>query len=100
MIDIMQASPDILLIDATYQTNKYNLPCVHFMTITAISMTASISLAFVASETEAMYRLAVATFRELVIGDAHVEVLLTNDEDALKNTLSSIYPDTPQLLCL
>jgi hypothetical protein len=70
------------------------------MTITIISMTASISLAFVASKTEAIYYLIVATFRELIIGDVYIKVLLTDDEDALKNTLSSIYPDTPQLLYL
>ena len=64
------------------------------MTITIISITTSISLAFVASETKAIYYLVVTTFRELIIGDAYVKVLLTDDKDALKNTLSSIYLDT------
>lgn len=63
-------------------------------------MTVSIGLAFIASETKALYYLIVTTFRELVIGDARVEVLLTDDKDALKNTLSLIYLDTPQLLYL
>lgn len=100
MIDIAQASPSVILIDATYRTNKYNLPAVHFQTVTPIGKTASISLAFVTNEEEASYRLAVSAFRELVMGNSPIEVLLTDDEDALKNALTAIFPTIPQLLCL
>ena len=34
------------------------------------------------------------------MGDSRIEVILTDDEDALKRALSTIYPDVPQLLCL
>lgn len=100
MIDIVQASPSVILIDATYRTNKYNLPAIHFQAVTPIGKTASISLAFVTNEEEASYQLAVSTFRELVIGDSPIEVLLTDDEDALKNALTAVFPAIPQLLCL
>jgi MULE transposase domain len=100
MISLAQSSPEVLLIDATYKVNKYNMPCIHFMTTTSIGRTASVALAFVASEEEAYYNLAVSTFRELVMGDARVEVILTDDEDALRNALDVVYPDVPQLLCL
>lgn len=100
MIDIAQASPDVILIDATYRTNKYNLPGIHFMAVTAVGMTASIGLALVANEKEPLYNLAVSTFRELVMGDAHIEVFLTDDEDALRNAISEVYPGVTQLLCL
>ena len=55
MIDIVQASPSVILIDATYRTNKYNLPAVHFQAVTPISKTTSISLAFVINEEEALF---------------------------------------------
>ena len=99
-ITLAQASPEILLIDATYRTNKYNMPCIHFMTVTSIGRTASIALAFVAGETSIIYQLAVSTFRKLVMGNSRIKVILIDDEDALKQALSSIYPDVPQLLCL
>ncbi len=100
MIDIALASPDVILINATYRTNKYDLPGIHFMAVISVGLTASIGLAFVANETQLMYHLAVSTFRELVIGDTHVEVFLTDDEDTLRNALSEVYPGVPQLLCL
>ena len=54
-------------------------------------MTASISLAFLPSKSEAIYRLAISTFRELIIGNTRIKVILIDDEDALKNALSSVY---------
>ena len=99
-ITLAQASPEVLLIDATYRTNRYNMPCIHFMTVTSIGRTASIGLAFVAAENSAMYQLAVSKFRELVIGDSCIEVILIDDEDALKRALSTTYPGILQLLCL
>ena len=100
MINIAQASPDVILINTTYRTNKYNLPGIHFMAITAVGMTASIGLALVANEKEPFYNLTISTLRELVIGDAHIKVFLTDDEDALRNVISEVYPGVPQLLCL
>ncbi len=80
--------------------NKYNLLGVHFMAVTAVGMTASISLALITNKKESLYNLAVSTFRELVMGDAHIKVFLTDDEDALHNTISEVYPGVTQLLCL
>ncbi len=100
MINITQASLDVILINTTYWTNKYNLPGIHFMAITAVGMTVSIGLALVTSEKEPFYNLAISTLRELVMGDTHIEVFLTNDEDALHNAISKVYPGVPQLLCL
>ncbi len=100
MIDIAQASPDIILINATYRMNKYNLPGIHFMAVTAVGMTVSISLALVANKKEPFYNLTISTLRELVMGDAHIKVFLTDNEDALHNAISKVYPGVPQLLCL
>ena len=42
-IEITQSSPDIILIDATYRTNRYNMPLLHFMGVTPISTSFSIA---------------------------------------------------------
>ena len=99
-IDIARSSPEIILIDATYRTNRYNMPLIHFMVVTAIGRAASIGMCFVRSETEPVYRQAVKTFKELVMGNAKVEVFLTDDEISLKNALHIFYPGIPQLICI
>ena len=57
-------------------------------------------MCFVASESETMYRIAVSQFKDLVMGDARVEVFLTDDDTSLRNALAVFYPNTPQLLCI
>ena len=92
MIDIAQASPSVIIIDATYRTNKLNLPAVHFQAVTSIRKTASIALAFIMNKEEPSYLITCRVFRELIIGDTWIEVLLIDDEMALKNALTAIYP--------
>ena len=76
------------------------MPAIYFQAITLIGKTASIALAFIINEEEPSYLLACRAFRELIMGDARIEVFLTDDETALKNALKAIYPTIPQLLCL
>ena len=71
------------------------MPAVHFVAVTATGKTASIGLAFIANENEQSYYQAVSTFRELVLGNTHIKVFLTDDEDALRSALSNVYPDVP-----
>jgi MULE transposase domain/FAR1 DNA-binding domain len=99
-IDLAQENPDVILIDATYRTNRYNMPLLHFMTVTAVGRTTSIALCFLPAENETTYRKAIHAFKDLVMGDIKVEAFLTDDETALKTALSSIFPGVPQLLCL
>jgi len=99
-IELARQSPDVIFIDATYRTNRYNMPLIHFMAVTGIGKTVSIAMCFVASESEPMYRRAVSMFRQLIIGSVKIEVFLTDDDTSLKNALSAFYPSTPQLLCI
>lgn len=100
-IDLAQRFHDVLLIDATYRTNRYNMPLLHFMGVTSIGTSFTIAWCFMAQETETQYRKALSDFKELVIGDYNItiEAFITDEEDALKNAILAIYPGVPQLLC-
>ena len=54
-IDLARQNPDVIFIDATYRTNRYNMPLIHFMAVTSVGTTTSIAMCFVADETEQMY---------------------------------------------
>ncbi|KAI9909089.1 hypothetical protein PsorP6_015199 [Peronosclerospora sorghi] len=49
-------------------------------------------------ESEPIYLLAVDKFRELVLGNLRFEVILTDTDLSLKNALTTLYPEVPQLL--
>jgi len=99
-IGLVQSYPDVILIDATYRTNRYNMPLVHFLGVTAVGTTFSLAFCFLSSENDLQYCAAVAAFKELVLGDAKVEVFLTDDDTNLKTALSQHFPEVPQLLCV
>lgn len=51
------------------------------------------------SDEESYCDLAVFTFRRLVLGDARVNELFSEDEDALWNAIIPVNPEVAQLLC-
>jgi MULE transposase domain len=51
-IQLARAYPEVLLIDATYRTNRYNMPLLHFMGVTPLGDSFSIAFCFIAAETE------------------------------------------------
>ncbi|KAI9922826.1 hypothetical protein PsorP6_001310 [Peronosclerospora sorghi] len=61
-IDLAQSFPDVLFIDATYRTNRYNMPFIHFLAAMSIVKTVSIAICLVAAESKPMYLLTVAKF--------------------------------------
>ena len=73
-IELAQHSPEILLMDATYRTNRYNMPLLHFMGVTCINTSFSSAWCFLAQEMD--------------------------DEKALKRAATLVFPTIPQLLCL
>jgi MULE transposase domain/FAR1 DNA-binding domain len=99
-IELIQAYPDVILTDATYKSNRYEMPLIHFLGVTCIGTTFSIAFCFVSGETDMSYHAAVAAFKQDVIGDAKIEAFLTDDEKCLKNALTTHFPAVPQLLCL
>ena len=52
-----------------------------------------------AAENEMIYRYTITNYKQLVVGSAKVEAILTDDEDALKSALLFVFPIVPQLLC-
>jgi SWIM-type zinc finger protein len=95
-IDLAQQFPDITFIDATYRTNRFNMPLIHFMVVASYRKTVNVAMCFVASEEDAMYNHAINAFKTLVMGDAKIEVF--TDDNSLKAALSLYNPDTTQLL--
>jgi hypothetical protein len=83
-IDLARENPDVILIDATYRTNRYNIPLLPFtsMVVTAIGKITSIALCFLFVENETTYRKAIQGFKDLVMGDIKIEVFLTDGETA------------------
>jgi histone-lysine N-methyltransferase SETD2 len=97
---LIHAFPDILLMDCTYNTNRYNMPLLHIVGKTPINMYFSCAFCFMAAEGEEDYFWVLSAFKELVWEDLQPpSVIVTDDEKSLIQALNLVFPSVPQLLC-
>ena len=103
-IKLTQNRPEVLLIDATYKTNQYNMPLLHFAGVypsnTRKGRTFSIGFCFLPDENEITYQWAVSELQKAVYGDRFTPTIIVTDNDAsLRNALLTTWPSIPALLC-
>lgn len=90
--------PTTFIIDCTYKTNKFRMPLLHIIGINSSNKSFSIALCFMPSEKKANY---VWALEQLVISLDQVSpsVLLTDNEQALINAITQVFPNSTHLLC-
>lgn len=103
-IELAQNRPEILLIDATYKTNQFNMPLLHFAGVypsnSRKGTSFSIGFCFLPSEEETTYQWAVREFQKAVYGDRFKPTIIVTDNDTgLRNSISTVWPSVPSLLC-
>ena len=91
----------VILLDSTYKTNRYQMPMLHGVGITATYQTFSAFVAFMRAEREDNYRWALSCFRSLLeANDIRPEVMVTDREMALMNAIKAEFPHVKNLLCI
>jgi hypothetical protein len=100
-IKLMRSYPDLVLIDATYKTNRYNMPLLHFSGVTPINTYFSAAFCFMSGEGEDDYMWSVEQFRDLIRYDLKLpEVFITDNDKSLRKALSQLFEGVPRLLCV
>ncbi|KAI7947420.1 hypothetical protein MJO28_009328 [Puccinia striiformis f. sp. tritici] len=90
----------VALLDATYKTNRYNLPLLHVIGQTATNRSFSIAFCFMMYENDAGYLWAVENLRKHIWKPERTPpVFITDRETALRNVLTSVFPDSQAHLC-
>ncbi|POW01657.1 hypothetical protein PSTT_12334 [Puccinia striiformis] len=90
----------VALLDATYKTNRYNLPLLHVIGQTATNRSFSIAFCFLMYENDAGYLWAVECLRKHIWKpERTLPVFVTDRETALRNALGEVFPDSQAHLC-
>ena len=98
-LKMWQAFPHVVLMDATYKTNKYNLPFLEIVGVTSTNKTFSIAFAFMHNEKTSNYVWAL-TCLKLTINDSFCpRVIVTDRELALMKVCEDVFPRSNHLLC-
>ncbi|XP_052627015.1 protein FAR1-RELATED SEQUENCE 5-like [Lactuca sativa] len=85
--------------DATYKTNKYNLPFLEIVGVTSTNKTFSIAFAFMHNEKTSNY-IWPLTCLKLTINDSFCPRVIVTDRDlALMKACGDVFPQSNHLLC-
>nr|KAJ0219272.1 hypothetical protein LSAT_V11C300129580 [Lactuca sativa] len=80
LLKMWQAFPYVVLMDATYKINKYNLPFLEIVGVTSTNKTFSIAFAFMHNEKTSNYIWAL-TCLKLTINDSFFPCVIVTDRD-------------------
>jgi hypothetical protein len=98
-VELMRCYPDVVLIDSTYKTNRYNMPLLHFGGVTPINTFYSAAFAFMSGESEDDYYWVINQFKRLVFFDLQPpRCFVTDNDKGMRRALSQVF-DVPQILC-
>ena len=84
--------------DATYRTNYYNLPLLHFLGRLPMGKNFTVAFCFISDENERMFSWALRMLKASVYGPIKQSVLLTDHDQELEKSLLVIHPLVLHLL--
>ncbi|KAH1098411.1 hypothetical protein J1N35_015332, partial [Gossypium stocksii] len=85
--------------NATYKTNKYDLPFVQIVGMTSTNKTFNIAFAFIINEKEENYNWALTCLKLTLDECMYPRVIVMDKQLALMNACQQVFPDATQLLC-
>ena len=98
-IRMFKAFPDVLLMDCTYRTNRFNMSFLEVVGMTSTNQTYCLGFVFMSDETQESYIWALEKFKVTLEGCILPRVFVTDREMALSNALSVVFPDSHHILC-
>jgi hypothetical protein len=100
-IQLLKKHPDVILIDCTYKTNRFNMPLVNICGSSGNNMTPQFAVAFLSGEKKPDYTWTMECFIELLDRESipRPKCFVTDRELALLNTLDDLFPKSDHILC-
>ncbi|CAG8971729.1 hypothetical protein HYALB_00007209 [Hymenoscyphus albidus] len=96
-IQLAQTNQDVVLVDNTYKTNKFQMPLLHMIGVTSSGLTFSIGFCFLPGETQEDFIWGFQCFQELGINPGAIVI---DGDQAQKNASEEVFPHAPTLLCI
>lgn len=90
----------VLLMDATYKTNKFNMPLLLLSSVDPFGQTYVVACCLLTNETTLSYNTALSSFKQLFgLTVPIVNSIITDQETALMNAIADQFPDSSHQLC-
>ena len=96
-LDLLCAFPQVLIMDCTYKTNRYQMPLLEIVWVTSTENTFSIYIIHIQNEREDCYSWALGILRTVIGEGVLPSVIVTDKEMALMNVISNVFPSAKHL---
>lgn len=93
------AFPHVLMIDATYKTNIYDLPFVQVVGMASTNQSFSVAHAFISAEKIENYVWVLERIKAMLVDCMEPRVIITDRDFALMNACEQIFPKANKYLC-
>ena len=97
--EIWRAFPHVLIIDATYKTNVFNMPFVEIVGVTSTNKTFCIAFPFIKDEKMDNYKWVLEELKLTLNECMHPRVIVTDRELALMSACEKVFPHANHILC-
>lgn len=101
VVDIDHENSDVLLLDCTYRTNRFNLPLLHIVGLSRMNITIHVAQVFMSGETGEDFAWTLQELKELITrhGVATLLVIFCDCDLALLKALEYAFPAVSVLMC-
>jgi MULE transposase domain len=89
----------VLMLDCTYNTNRWKLPMLHVVGKDAFGNSFTVCIAFLQNEQISSYKWAPEQLRDLFGDEKLPKVVLTDEDQALGIALELVLPSSQHFLC-
>ena len=98
-LDLLRTFPQVLIMDCTYKTNRYQMPLLEIVWVTSTENTFSIYIIHIQNEREDCYSWALCILRKVIGNGVLPSIIVTDREMTLMNAISIVFPGAKHLLC-
>lgn len=97
-LELVCTFPHVLVMDYTYKTNRYRMPLLEIVELTSTDITFAVAFVYLQYEKEDNFTWALSVLRDVISDSVHPQVIVTDGEIALMNTISAVFPNAIHLL--
>jgi hypothetical protein len=102
LIKLLVLYPSVLILDATYKTNRFNLPLVNLCTMTATNHTLLLGQAFVTHEEISDYEWVFRFYRKLCDQQEipYPQTIISDKAGGILGSVPLVFPAAKHMLCI
>nr|QBG82264.1 putative PKS-NRPS hybrid synthetase / FAR1-related [Papaver somniferum] len=98
-IKLVRCSNQLLLMDCTYKTNKYEIPVLNIVGQTTTNSPFDVAFFFLEDDLEESYVWELKQVKLFCVEGYTPKVIVTDKEQALLNAIARVFPDAHHLVC-